>query len=461
MSSAEQSFSSRERRGAPEGFALEATTVWSFPERGAWATHDGGYRGNWSPYVPRNLILRYSGPGDLVVDPFVGGGATAIEAKLLGRRCLALDLNPAALATTRNHLRFPLPLPEMGGAEPELARGDALRLPLGDGSVDLLCLHPPYADAIRYSDALSGDLSHLQSEAFLTAMDTLAQESRRVLAPGGVCALLIGDLRRRRHVVPLGFATLERFLDTGLVLGELAIKQQHHTAMAQAWAARSRQQGFLLLAHEYLAVFRNSEQGRSTPETVEHPVLLPFHAVATTAPAARPEAEQTTTVWPLPAHAPEAALRRALWQRFAPAGSQVLDVTLGQGRSAGALPNPANLSLITLRLPDQLARDIAHAGVRADLTRLAAQAVERLPSGGTLAVTVPDVRRDGALAPLGLLAWHGLRDQAGLALTEIAVLLPDSTRRPRSAPDSHLQIAHRYLLVFRRRDAGRPASVHS
>ncbi len=28
-------------------FELEATTIWSFPNRGKWATHKGDYRGIW------------------------------------------------------------------------------------------------------------------------------------------------------------------------------------------------------------------------------------------------------------------------------------------------------------------------------------------------------------------------------------------------------------------------------
>ena len=44
----------------PQNFELEMTTHWSFPVRGKWATHDSKYRGNWSPYIPRNIILRYS-----------------------------------------------------------------------------------------------------------------------------------------------------------------------------------------------------------------------------------------------------------------------------------------------------------------------------------------------------------------------------------------------------------------
>ncbi len=90
---------------APKNFREETTTVWSFKQRGDWATHDGRYRGNWSPYIPRNVILKYSGPGDIVLDYFVGGGTTAVEAKLLGRRCIARDINPAAVGLTEENLK--------------------------------------------------------------------------------------------------------------------------------------------------------------------------------------------------------------------------------------------------------------------------------------------------------------------------------------------------------------------
>lgn len=44
----------------PKDFELETSTVRSFPRRGKWATHNSKYRGNRSPDVVRNLILRYS-----------------------------------------------------------------------------------------------------------------------------------------------------------------------------------------------------------------------------------------------------------------------------------------------------------------------------------------------------------------------------------------------------------------
>jgi hypothetical protein len=52
----------------PKNFREEQTSVWSFPQRGNWATHSGEYRGNWSPYIPRNVILKYAKPDDLVLD---------------------------------------------------------------------------------------------------------------------------------------------------------------------------------------------------------------------------------------------------------------------------------------------------------------------------------------------------------------------------------------------------------
>ena len=81
----------------PDNFGLETTTVWSFPKRGDWATHNPKYRGNWAPQIPRNLILRYSKEKDLVLDPMCGCGTTLVECKLTGRNAIGFDINPCAL----------------------------------------------------------------------------------------------------------------------------------------------------------------------------------------------------------------------------------------------------------------------------------------------------------------------------------------------------------------------------
>jgi 16S rRNA G966 N2-methylase RsmD len=51
--------------------------------------------------VVRAYIETYSNPGDLVLDPFVGSGVTALEAVAAGRKAIAIDLNPMATFITR------------------------------------------------------------------------------------------------------------------------------------------------------------------------------------------------------------------------------------------------------------------------------------------------------------------------------------------------------------------------
>ena len=237
----------------PKDFEQEVTTVWSFLDRGAWATHSPDYRGNWSPYIPHNLILKYSKPGDVVLDNFCGGGTTAIEARLLGRRCLALDINDQAIALTKKNLNFEVPLEV--DYKPRVVQGDARDLSMiPDQQIDLVCSHPPYSKAIRYSKETPGDLSHLDIEPFLGEMLLVAKESCRVIKAGGHCAVLIGDLRKNKRVVPLGFRLLSVYLSASWQLKEIIIKEQHNCLMNEKWIEKAKQLNFLLLAHEYLFV---------------------------------------------------------------------------------------------------------------------------------------------------------------------------------------------------------------
>ena len=147
----------------PENFELETTTVWAFPNRGKWATHDAKYRGNWSPYIPRNLILRYSQAGDTVLDPFVGGGTTAVEAKLTGRNFIGVDINPRAIEISNEKCNFDYE----SAAKIQIVQCDARDMGfISASSVDLICAHPPYADIIHYSENIQGDLSLLSVKEF-------------------------------------------------------------------------------------------------------------------------------------------------------------------------------------------------------------------------------------------------------------------------------------------------------
>lgn len=240
------------KRWEPENFTLEMNTVWSFPERGNWATHDAKYRGNWSPYIPRNLLLRYSKAGDLVLDQFAGGGTTLIEAKLLGRNIIGVDINPVAIEICRQKINFDYP----NTGNVDLKMGDARDLYFIDNeSIDFICTHPPYADIINYSENIDGDLSLLKLKDFLFEMNKVATESYRVLKKGKFCAILIGDTRKKGCVIPLGFEVMNIFNNSGFTLKEIIIKEQHNCKATGYWKTNSVKYNFLLLAHEYLFIF--------------------------------------------------------------------------------------------------------------------------------------------------------------------------------------------------------------
>ena len=238
----------------PDNFEMEMTTHWSFPKRGDWATHDAKWRGNWSPYIPRNLLFRYSKAGELVLDQFAGGGTTLVEAKLLNRNIIGVDVNDIALNRCREKIDF-----EHDGANGKvyLYKGDARKLDfIPNEKIDFICTHPPYADIIKYSDDLDNDLSRCNVKDFLAEMEKVAAESYRVLKSNKFCAILMGDTRKKGCMIPMSFEVMKVFQKAGFTLKEIIIKEQHNCRATGYWKTNSVKYNFLLIAHEYLFVFR-------------------------------------------------------------------------------------------------------------------------------------------------------------------------------------------------------------
>src|ERR1700704_3604499 len=86
-----------------------------------------------------NLLWLYTQPGDIVVDPFAGGGTTIDVAKRMGRRVWASDLHPST--------------PTLPIHEHDATDGWSAEAPR---KADLVILDPPYWQQAkgRYSDDL-------------------------------------------------------------------------------------------------------------------------------------------------------------------------------------------------------------------------------------------------------------------------------------------------------------------
>lgn len=242
-----------------DNFEKEITTVWSFPERGNWATHNPKYRGNFAPQIPKNVILRYSKEGDIVLDPMVGGGTTLIEAKLLNRKGIGFDINPEVVKLAEQNLNFE----SKTKFEQKVKVGDIRNLKeIRDNSIDLIVTHPPYLDIIKYSDGkIKEDLSTIPSiTKFCDELEKGIQEFYRVLKEDSYCAILIGDTRRRSHYVPLAYNVMRKFLENGFILKEDIIKVQHNCKSTPYWKSQLEKYNFLMIMHEHLFVFRKPRE---------------------------------------------------------------------------------------------------------------------------------------------------------------------------------------------------------
>lgn len=94
------------------------------------------------------IILRYSNIGGCILDQFLGSGTTLVEAKLLKRRGVGIDINSEALKIAESNLNFKI----RDSFEPKILHGDARKLEtIQDNSIELICTHPPYANIIKYS----------------------------------------------------------------------------------------------------------------------------------------------------------------------------------------------------------------------------------------------------------------------------------------------------------------------
>jgi len=88
----------------PEGTAIRDWTICPTP----WAERDEKLPFKHKAQKPKKLIAKYilasSNPGDLIFDPFMGSGTTAVAAKKLSRHYFGCDINPEYVEMARQRV---------------------------------------------------------------------------------------------------------------------------------------------------------------------------------------------------------------------------------------------------------------------------------------------------------------------------------------------------------------------
>lgn len=238
-------------------------SLWIFEKRDTSGAHLGWYWGNFIPQIPRQLMLRYTKKGEWVLDPFVGSGTTLIECRKLGRNGIGIELNSEVAEKAKNLINKE---PNKYNIKTDIIIGDSTELnfnqilgKIGIKNVQLLIMHPPYYDIIKFSNNPK-DLSNCRSiNEFLKMFKKVIENTYDILENGRYLALVIGDKYSKGEWIPLGFYTMQEVLKVGYKLKSIVVKNFEETRakrnQQKLWRYRALLGGFYIFKHEYIFLF--------------------------------------------------------------------------------------------------------------------------------------------------------------------------------------------------------------
>lgn len=239
-------------------------SLWIFDKRDTSGAHLGWYWGNFIPQIPHQIMLRYTKKGEWVLDTFVGSGTTLIECKRLGRNGIGIELNPDVALKAKELIEKE---PNRENVITEVIVGDSRTINIGQildkygiKQVQLLIMHPPYHDIIKFSDD-ERDLSNAKNtDEFLKMFGDVVDNATSYLEKERYFALVIGDKYSKGEWVPLGFYCMQEVLKRGYLLKSIIVKNFEETRgkrnQKELWRYRALVGGFYVFKHEYIMLFK-------------------------------------------------------------------------------------------------------------------------------------------------------------------------------------------------------------
>lgn len=253
-------------------------SVWDFGRAGKanYSVHAiGEYPSKIRPIVISKIVERFSNKGDVVLDPFCGGGTVAVECKLQGRSSINFDINPNAIELTKQRLdaltkdemknairtlikdfekdfqtilgnsdveykskfkqvqakkeveKLKNQLQELENGDSEYYKTnhitgikDVRELNLPEESVDAVITDIPYASMIKYSD-LPNDLSIIENyPKFLEELQKGLEKAGKALKKEKYFVIFVADYRvgASRVILPVHADVIQIMQDLGFNL---------------------------------------------------------------------------------------------------------------------------------------------------------------------------------------------------------------------------------------------------
>lgn len=239
-------------------------SLWVFDKRDTSGAHLAWYWWNFIPQIPHQMMLRYTKKGDWVLDTFVGSGTTLIECRRLGRNGIGIELNPEIAQRAKELIEKEQ---NKDNVVNEIIIGDSRRIDIkqilgkyGIKQAQLLIMHPPYHDIIKFSKDKE-DLSNAKNtEEFLKMFGEVIDNTTPYLEKERYFALVIGDKYSKGEWIPLGFYCMQEVLKRGYLLKSIIVKNFEETRgkrnQKELWRYRALVGGFYIFKHEYIMLFK-------------------------------------------------------------------------------------------------------------------------------------------------------------------------------------------------------------
>ncbi len=239
-------------------------SLWMLDKRDASGAHVGWYWGNFVPQIPHQMITRYTKKEDWVLDAFLGSGTTLIECRRLGRNGIGVELNSTVALKAEELISREI---NKDNIITEVINDDSRTIDLektlsniGRKNIQLLIMHPPYYDIIKFSNDRR-DLSAANGiDEFLRMFGEVIDNTAPFLEKGRYFALVIGDKYSKGEWIPLGFKCMEEVLKRDFILKSIIVKNFEETRgkrnQKDLWRYRALVGGFYVFKHEYIMLFK-------------------------------------------------------------------------------------------------------------------------------------------------------------------------------------------------------------
>ena len=240
-------------------------SLWILGKRNTPTSNRAWYWGNFVPEIPKQLITRYTKEGEWVLDAFAGSGTTLFEAGTLKRNSIGIELQQEVADKVNTQLSE-VPYSDVttylhcGDSSNPGDIDNALKKAKCE-SVQLVILHPPYWNIIKFSDH-PHDLSVAESKGqFLSLFHDVVHQTTKALDSGRHLAVVIGDKYENGELIPLGFECMNEALSTGkFILKSIVVKNYETTkgkmGMEELWRYRALVGGIYVFKHEYIFILQ-------------------------------------------------------------------------------------------------------------------------------------------------------------------------------------------------------------